>query len=39
MGDIVTFDLIEWFCQYQWTYSDTENYWSVWNQIHYNTTD
>jgi hypothetical protein len=25
----------EWYCQYQQTYSDTENDWSVWCQMHY----
>jgi hypothetical protein len=28
-----------WYCQYQWTDSDTENYRSVWGQTHYDITD
>ena len=33
------FDLIECYCQYQQTDSDTENYWSVWRQTHYDITN
>jgi hypothetical protein len=37
--DILPFDLTEWYCQYQQPDSDTEIYWSLWLQIHYDVTD
>jgi hypothetical protein len=37
--DMFFFDLTEWYCQHQWTDSDTKNYRSVWRQTHYDDTD
>ena len=34
-----SFDLYEWYCQHQGTYSDTEKYRSVWCQTYCNVTD
>jgi hypothetical protein len=36
---IASFDLTEWYCQYQWTDCETLNYQSVWHQMHYDITD